>query len=353
MSNTIEYYTQATLTDDAICARTAHFNRMLAEELPSDPPYLVEDALKRMRNLPSTSRNQVWNLRYRGRIAAQASLGWAELDTNKRACWTDITVERGLRRRGLGSELLALVVGKARQARRPRIFSHSSARVPAGRHFLAHFGFKQGLENHVNQLVLARLDHALMARWLAMGRERAGNYVVELWDGPVPEESLSAFAELANVMNSEPRGTLDIEDTKTTPKMIREGETFLFANASRRFIACARHVPSGVLAGFTELAWNPKRSAIVWQHGTAVVESHRNKGLGRWLKAANMDALLSANREARFVRTGNADSNAPMLAINRQMGFEPFIATIAWQGWAPAVAKRMAADAPPARRRVA
>jgi hypothetical protein len=54
-----------------------------------------------------------------------------------------------------------------------------------------------------------------------------------------------------------------------------------------------------------------------------------------------MEAMLAANPPARFVRTGNADSNAPMLAINRQMGFQPFIAGVGWQGSAPAVAQRL------------
>jgi hypothetical protein len=97
-----------------------------------------------------------------------------------------------------------------------------------------------------------------------------------------------------------------------------------------------------MLAGFTELSWNPKRAAIVWQHGTGVLVSHRGKGLGRYLKAINMEAMLAANPAARFVRTGNADSNAPMLAINRQMGFEPFISETVWQANAAAVVSRLA-----------
>jgi hypothetical protein len=61
------------------------------------------------------------------------------------------------------------------------------------------------------------------------------------------------------------------------------------------------------------------------------------------LKAANMEAMLGRNPSARVVRTGNADSNGPMLAINRQMGFEPFIAEATWQGSAYLVAERSAA----------
>jgi mycothiol synthase len=341
----VEYYTHASMPERVIIERVAHDNRMLAEELPDDPPYIAADAVRRMRNLPSTARMHVWILRRGGRIVAEGRLGWAELQSNRRSAGVYVSVEPHLRRRGIGTRLLALAVARSRTARRPRLLSHSSDRRPAGARFLQRFGFKRGLEAHLNQLALDRLDRALLARWLTADSESAADYVVEMWDGPVPERWLVPFADLYSVMNAAPRGELEIEDTVVTPRMIREGETYLFANGSRRLIACARHAASGVLVGFTELFWNPKRATLVWQQNTGVVEAHRNKGLGRWLKAANMDAMLRTNPAARFVRTGNADSNAPMLAINRQMGFAPFVAEIGWQGSAPAVAQRLLSSA--------
>jgi mycothiol synthase len=341
----IEYHTHASMPDPAIADRVAHENRMLKEEVPDDPPLLVEDAIRRMRNLPSTARQHFWVLRHGRRITAEAFLGWAELESNRKSAFAYVSVEPHLRRRGIGTRLLALAVARSRRVMRPLIFAHSSGRLPAGAAFLRRFGFKQALETHLNQLAVDRLDRALLARWLTAGSERAADYVVEVWDGPVPEQWLAPFAGLYSVMNTIPRGELKVEDTVVTPRMIREGETFLFANGSRRLIACARHAASGALVGFTELAWNPKRATIVWQQNTGVVEAHRNKGLGRWLKAANMDAMLETNPAARCVRTGNADSNAPMLAINRQMGFAPFIAVIAWQGSAQAIGHRLPAPA--------
>jgi GNAT superfamily N-acetyltransferase len=342
MAHSIAYYTRDTITDEVIMARIDHLNRLLAEELPDDPPLFPEDGVKRARNLPSIAHMHVWCLSHDGVIEAEASLGWAELDSNRQSASIHVSVEPGLRRCGVGSHLLSLAVDHARRVGRTRLFAGSSDRVPAGQAFLEYLSFDKGLEAHTNQLALACFDKDLLARWLAMGPERAADYEVELWDGPVPEGRLVAFAELSNVMNGEPHGTLEVEDTIVTPQMIRDGEAFMFANGSRRLVACARHVPSGNLAGFTELAWNPKRASIVWQYGTGVVVAHRNKGLGRWLKAANMEAMLRANLSARFVRTGNADSNVPMLAINRQMGFKPFSAQATWQGQADAIAARLA-----------
>jgi GNAT superfamily N-acetyltransferase len=342
MTSPIVCCTHETISDDLIRARAAHANRMLAEELPEDPPLIIEDSVKRMRTLPPIVRLHMWLLWHEDRIAAEACLNWAELDSNRQSSHVSISVEPDLRRRGIGAQLLALALAKAQAIGRPQLMASSSGRIPAGAEFLDRFGFARGLEAHLNQLDLARLDTALLARWRADGRERGTDYALELWDGAVPEASLAAFAGLSNVMNGEPRGSLDVEDVEVTPEMIRDGDTFILANGTRRLITCARHLPTGMLAGFTELSWNPKRTAIVWQHGTGVLVPHRGKRLGRYLKAVNMEAMLAANPAARFVRTGNADSNAPMLAINRQMGFEPFIGETVWQAGASVVAARLA-----------
>lgn len=351
MNRPIEYYAMPDIPDDVILDRAAHASRMLAEELPDDPPLVPENSLKRLRSLPSTWRVHAWVVRCAGRIAADAYLGWTEGESNQEAAYIDITVEPELRGAGLGARLTALAVAKAEAAGRPLIFVESSSRLPAGERFLERAGFTAALRNRLNQLEIARLDRRLMASWLAQGTARGHDYEIEVWDGPVPDNRLAAFAALADVMNGEPHGDLEVEDTKHTPEMIRELDTMTFANGTRRLIACARHCPSGELVGFSELSWHPMRAAIVSQFGTGVVTEHRGHGLGRWLKAVNAMALLQANPGARVIRTRNADSNAPMLRINDEMGFVPFMATTEWQARAPAVLQRLKAGAAPSHRR--
>lgn len=342
MQARIEHFTQRNLTAKAVVAGVSHFNRMHREELPDDPPHLPEEALARLAARPPQQRLHVW-LVWRGAgVAARASLSWLELETNRRLAHVYVSVEPALRGRGIGSRLFSLAVAEAARVRRPLLGTVTSDRVPAGARFAARHGFRRGLATHLNQLTIARLDRSLMARWIETSVERARDYAIELWEGPVPTTEIGAFAKLVEVMNTVPHGDLEIEHFRVTPELIRNEERWLFANGTRRLLAVARVRKDGALVGFTSLSWSPKRAAIVAQGDTGVVPDHRNRGLGRWLKAFNIEALLRANAEARFVRTGNADSNAPMLAINRQMGFEPLVADMIWQGRAPVIACRLA-----------
>ncbi len=84
-------------------------------------------------------------------------------------------------------------------------------------------------------------------------------------------------------------------------------------------------------AGYTGVGWNPNRPQFLFQWMTGVFPEHRNKGLGRWLKAAMLDKVLKERPQVKIVRTVNVDSNAPMLKMNHGLGFKPYMASALWQ----------------------
>jgi GNAT superfamily N-acetyltransferase len=92
-----------------------------------------------------------------------------------------------------------------------------------------------------------------------------------------------------------------------------------------------RERSSGDFAGYSEITWHPNRPHIVNQQGTGVFPRFRGHGLGRWLKAAMIDRILAERPEVQYIRTSNANSNAPMLRINEEMGFRTYYSACVWQ----------------------
>ena len=63
---------------------------------------------------------------------------------------------------------------------------------------------------------------------------------------------------------------------------------------------------------------------MIEQQFTGVLPSARGRGLGKWIKAAMLTHIRDVYPDVRWVSTGNAGSNAPMLAINKKLGFKQF-----------------------------
>jgi len=181
----------------------------------------------------------------------------------------------------------------------------------------------------ISELPLAQLDAALLDRWVT--RPDADLYALRTFTR-VPDEELERVAAVLGVMNTAPRGALEFDDWVVTPAMVRHWQDTMHATGERTLMLVAEHLPGGTFVGYTEVFWHPQRAVLVQQGATAVHPAHRRHGLGRWLKAALLQALPEHNPQAQRVRTGNADSNAAMLGINRELGFAPAFTRDEWQG---------------------
>ena len=307
-------------------------NKLGTEMWPDDPPKTSEFWQKHLAGLQTFDdwKEHFW-LVWDGEKVVARGWGGMPYEDNRHLIHIDLYILPTYRRQGIASRLLGELVALAEAEKRTLVIFDSSSRVPAGDAFAKAINARFGIESHTNQLNLAELDRSLLQSWCEKAKQTADAFEIGCYTGPFPEKDLQAMCDIIEIMNTEPRGELEVEDFKVTPEQLRKQEDYNAKMGLERWNFHARHKASGTIVGYTETGWRQSEPHLVWQWGTAVRPEYRGHSLGKWLKAAMLEKILNERPKAKFVRTGNADINAPMLAINRALGFKPYVAHTAWQ----------------------
>jgi GNAT superfamily N-acetyltransferase len=183
-----------------------------------------------------------------------------------------------------------------------------------------------GLEIVARRSVLdLPLPDGVVGRLAAQATARAGDaYRVHTWLGGIPEEWLGQYAALEQrLTQDEPNGGLDLEVERWDADRVRTEQAKLTEAGKTSLITVAEHVATGMLAGMTELIDSYDRPELTEQESTVVLPEHRGHRLGMLVKAVNLREHARLRPAARRISTWNNETNAPMLAINTELGFRP------------------------------
>lgn len=322
----IEAFDPRTTGDDLLAAAHRVLAQVEADQTPDEPPATLAGFVAECRHAPAFVDRPHWLATVDGQPVGVASMELADVPDNRRFAEIDVSVTPTARRAGVGTALLHAVVHRARSEGRDLTTAYALVGGPGGPFLEAH-GFTRRQVERRSRLRTADVDRTLLDGWIERAAERAGDYSLVGWVGPCPEEHVEDFARVSMVMNTAPLDDVEFEDMVITPERIRTIHATYADRGVEPWLLCARHEPSGELVGYTDLWYSFHRRAHAEQGDTGVDPAHRGRGLGRWLKAANLLRLLDAHPEVERVSTWNAEGNAAMLAINVAMGFRP------WQEW--------------------
>jgi GNAT superfamily N-acetyltransferase len=327
---TIEQIELETLPDPEAILLHDFFNEQRKLTLPDDPPIPLEERLKWWREPDQHSQGVCFWSKQGNTIQGYADVWWRTDDTeNPDMGWLSITVAPSYRRQGIGTHLACIVLEAAQPHGRRKLFTHTTSIHVGGKPFAQMLGAKLGQEEHTNQLLFSELNQEYYTRVLENAPR--DKFEIGYYDNDYPESELEALCRLFELRNTAPRGDLEFNDWKLTPEKLREEVAQAKKHNSQFWMLWAKDKITGEYAGFTETGWHHNREKIVPQYGTTVHPDYRGHGLGAWLKAEMIRRIRQDRPSVDRIRTGNADSNVPMLKINHNLGFKPFFAHTDWQ----------------------
>ena len=268
----------------------------------------------------------------------KVSLGWLDGDRvvgsaaitlpvrdNLANAYLDLVVHPDHRGRGIGQAPLGRLEQVAAAHGRSTMMVESQWRV--GEDPSASFASRNG---YAAAQIVVRSELALpgsLPLW-----DVAGGYEVLSMLDELPEGWLADLAVLIARMSTDtPLGDLALEPEVWDAERVRTENRQRLASGRRVVESVVRHLDSGALVAFTELAVSEGSPQLAYQLSTLVLPEHRGHGLGLAVKLANVAALQRFLPEVTSVRTWNADDNRHMLAVNDALGFVPDGFLSEWQ----------------------
>jgi mycothiol synthase len=241
-------------------------------------------------------------------------------ESNKHLLGVDFGVLSDHRRKGIGTAFLRKTL-QLMEEHDKQVVTFGTEEE-AGHAFLKAIGAEGKSEGAENRLSLNEVDWDLVDRWAKDGTDRNPQTTLEFYENRIPINRMAEFAPVfSELFNTMPFDDLDHGDIVMTPETWKEWYVHLDNMKGAHHTYLTREA-DGAVSGMTDVTWVPQMPNRVGQNFTGVHPDHQGRGLGKWLKAVMLQYIRERYPDVEFVSTGNANSNAPMLAINQKLGFK-------------------------------
>ncbi len=284
---------------------------VLRKKMSYDNPYSDE---KRWLVLLNNEEESVIGYAYLHAILKAAP----DYEDNKHIAWAYIIVDKEFRRNGIGTDLIRFLVPKLKEYKRSTIQAWNE--YESGKEFSKNYNGKLAIRSYENRLKLNLVDWDKMNEWVKDGKWRSpGVKIMTFEEVPedIIEEYVRVFTETANQAPLE-----DLEGQEILTPELRRHQEAKERNAGTVWMTKISIETDGRISGLTEILYNPRESHVIYQELTGVKKEYRGRRLGKMLKADMMMLIKDRFPHINYIATGNAMSNAPMLLINRGMGFK-------------------------------
>lgn len=238
---------------------------------------------------------------------------------NEMVSFIELQIDPDFRNKGIGSELLDKFISKIKEAGKKVLIINTMEQ--AGKSFLKNRGFQFAHNQPIYRAKFEDVNWDMIENWKDEGEKINPETQLRIYD-TFPEEIIEEFSKTFTKTHEQiPRGDLQIRDMEYTPEYLKESYEKGVKMGKERLTGVALE-KSGEIAGFSYLLYSKTREPIIDQGITAVLQEHRGKKLGKWLKAAMLLEAKSRYPNISQVYTDIATSNAPMLSINERIGFK-------------------------------
>jgi GNAT superfamily N-acetyltransferase len=312
----------------------AVWNAIDAERWPGQPGWQYEELLAMALDRDGAFERRPLVAHRAGVVAGAAGLEITRHE-NFHLARVDLRVLPEYRRGGVGTALVEASDRIAAAAGRTELAMEDE--TPLRPDYVDHAGpFARRLGFTVVQRMVRRgidmpLENVRAEALQRDPRATPAGYTLLTFGNRWPDESLDDRCELGRRMSTDiPMGAQELDEQVWDAARVRALEASLAAQNRAKVTTAARHDASGRLVGFTEVAIPLGAPESAWQHDTLVMREHRGHGLGFAMKLANLLAVQEQHAGVRRINTWNAEDNAPMIAVNEDLGFRVQACSTDW-----------------------